>query len=161
MKKHTDLQMLYLQYINATTERERSSTFKNIADTHLPYILSRTRQNNEYDRQEVISKYNIVVLKALDKYDILNGALFKTYLRWCMKCIWREYFSEMKPVVTSSKGEKTPYCISVDPPNIDSIEDFNKYANDYYPQYDYESIDYNFKKENNIKKLDKNGIACR
>ncbi len=92
----------------------------------MPYILKRTAFDSEFDREEVISHYYMVILDCLNTYEGRNAATFETFLFFSIRRIFKLYFEIEKPIVKKST------VLNFDNEIFDSVDDLNSYVKEYY-----------------------------
>jgi len=103
----------------AWKDNPSNELFKMARKQFLPYITKKIAFDNQFDRQEILAYYDIVVLRCLDNYIGLNGALFMTYLYYSVIKVIPKYF------------EKKPKDILVDNYILDNVLDLNEIYKDY------------------------------
>lgn len=89
------LREMYSNYI--LTKKEEAFVFDRIVNKYMPFMLSKLKYDNHYDRQEVIQLYNIKVLECLNDYRGYNDkngktCLFNSYLFGQIKILIPIYF---------------------------------------------------------------------
>ena len=124
-KKLNKLQKLFNEYEKSTSKREKTSLFKEVRKRYLPYILRRISNDSQYDREEVLTRYDYQVWHCLETYKGTNGATFETYLYFSIRRIVHDYF-------VKEKNNTSDRYLSLGNEVLDSVLDLNDYVDKYY-----------------------------